>query len=95
LKLSGLSEDELNFLTRTVLKKIDLIDLESVQQPTWDKALELTKEVDQFDAPFVALSLELGCPLWTGDKKLINGLLAKGIDWILDTDTIKQFRNEG
>ena len=94
LKLSGLSEDELNFLIRTIIKKIDLIDLESVQQQTWEKAMELTKDVDQFDAPFIALSLELGSPLWTGDKKLINGLNEKGIDWILDTETIKQIRNE-
>jgi predicted nucleic acid-binding protein len=35
LKLSGLLEDELNFLIRTVIKKIDLIDLEVVQQPAW------------------------------------------------------------
>jgi len=94
LKLSGLSEDELNFLIRTIIKKIDLIDLESVQQQTWEKAMELTKDVDQFDAPFIALTLELGSPLWTGDKKLINGLNEKGIDWILDTETIKQIRNE-
>lgn len=94
MKLSGLSEDELNFLIRTIIKKIDLIDLESVQQQTWEKAMELTKDVDQFDAPFIALTLELGSPLWTGDKKLINGLNEKGIDWILDTETIKQIRNE-
>jgi predicted nucleic acid-binding protein len=94
LKLSGLLEDELNFLIRTVIKKIDLIDLEVVQQPTWTKAAELTKNVDEFDTPFIALSLELSSPLWTGDKKLINGLKKKGIDWILDTETIKKIRNE-
>ncbi|MBX2913921.1 MAG: PIN domain-containing protein [Cyclobacteriaceae bacterium] len=93
LRLSRLSENELHFLTSTILKKIDMIDLEVVQQQTWEKALELTKNVDQYDAPFIALSLELGSPLWTGDKKLINGLSAKGVDWILDTETIKNFRN--
>lgn len=74
LKLSRLSENELDFLKRTILKKIDLIDLEFIQEQTWEQALELTNDVDQFDAPFIALSLELGSPLWTGDKKLINGL---------------------
>ncbi|MBX2899125.1 MAG: hypothetical protein KF775_05730 [Cyclobacteriaceae bacterium] len=95
LKLSGLSESELDFLTRTILKKIDLIDLESIPHATWQQALELTMGVDQFDAPFIALSLELGSPLWTGDKKLINGLTKKGVDWVLDTETIKQIRNDG
>lgn len=94
LKLSRLSENELDFLIRTILKKIDLIDLESIQELTWEKAVELTKDVDQFDVPFIALSLELGSPLWTGDKKLINGLNEKGIAWILDTEAVKQIRND-
>lgn len=68
LKLSGYLEGDLNFLTRTILKKIDLIDLESLNQSTWEKAVELTKNVDEFDSPFIALSLEMGSPLWTGDK---------------------------
>jgi predicted nucleic acid-binding protein len=71
-----------------------LIDLESVQQPTWEKAWELAKNVDEFDAPFIALSLELGSPLWTGDKKLAKGLKGQGVDWILNTETMKQIRNE-
>lgn len=63
LKISGFSENELNFLKRTILKKIDLIDLELLRQTTWEKAIELTKNVDAFDAPFIALSLELNSPL--------------------------------
>lgn len=94
LKLSGISEVELDFLKWTIIKKIDLIDLESIRQTTWEKATELTKDVDEFDTPFIALSLELDSPLWTGDKKLTNGLKQKGIDWILNTETIKQIRNE-
>lgn len=52
LKLSGLSEDDLDFLIRTIIKKIDLIDLEGVQQSTWEKAMELSKNVDEFDTPY-------------------------------------------
>jgi predicted nucleic acid-binding protein len=37
-------------------------------------------EVDLKDIPFVALSIELNAPLYTGDNKLKNGLLAKGFD---------------
>ena len=92
LQLSGFAENELNFLKRTILKKIDLIDLESIRESTWEKAIELTIDVDEFDAPFIALSLELDSPLWTGDKKLTRGLKRKGVDWILDTETIKQIR---
>lgn len=94
MKFSGLSAVEFDFLFRILIKKIELIDLAAVQQSTWKKALELTKNVDEFDTPFIALSLELGSPLWTGDKKLIKGLSGKGIDWVLDTKTINRIRNK-
>ena len=94
LRLTGYSGKELDFLQRILFKKIDLIDLESIQQKTWDKAVELTKNVDENDAPFIALALELDAPLWTGDKKLIKGLSKKEIDWVLTTEIITEIRNE-
>ncbi len=93
-KLSGYSAKDLEFLIRIVFKKIDLIDIESVKESTWAKSIELTKEVDEFDTPFIALALELEAPLWTGDKKLIKGLNQKGIDWLLTTDIISEIRND-
>jgi len=93
LKLTGYSEKELDFLQWNLFKKIDLIDLESIRESTWEKAIELTKNVDEFDAPFIALALELESPLWTGDKKLIRGLNKKGVDWILATEILAEIRN--
>ena len=92
LKISRYSEKDLNFLKRILLKKIEIIDLESIQASTWDKAMELVRGVDEFDAPFIALSLELDSPLWTGDKQLYKGMAEKGIDWILNTENIKEIR---
>ena len=94
LKLTKYSENEMDFLQLTLLKRVDLIDLESIRQATWIRALELTKNVDEFDAPFVALALEMGAPLWTGDKRLLKGLNRKGIEWILTTDIITNMRNK-
>lgn len=93
LKLTGYSEKELDFVQRILFKKIDLIDLESIPNPTWEKAVGLTKNIDEFDAPFIALALELDSPLWTGDKKLIKRLNKKGIDWILTSEIIAEIRN--
>ncbi|MFD2834194.1 PIN domain-containing protein [Gramella sp. AN32] len=92
LKITGFSEKELDFLQITILKKIDLIDIESIRKSTFEKSIALTKNVDEFDAPFIALGLELASPLWTGDKKLIKGLTKKGIDWILTTDILTKIR---
>lgn len=70
------------FLKRTIMNKINLIDLESIPLTSWGEASELTKNVDEFDIPFIALSLALGAPLLTGDKKLKKGLEEKGVNWI-------------
>ena len=93
LNITGYSEKELDFLQLNLFKKIDFIDLESIRESTWKKAIDLTTNVDEFDAPFIALALELSSPLWTGDKKLIRGLNKKDVDWILPTDIVTEIRN--
>ncbi|MBZ9627147.1 hypothetical protein LB450_03430 [Psychroflexus sp. CAK1W] len=94
LKISGFSENELEFMKRNIFKKIELIDLEYISDSTWIKAIELTKNVDEYDAPFVALALGLESAIWTGDKKLAKELKNKGIDWVLTTDIIAEIRDD-
>lgn len=93
LEISRLSENSLNILKLHLFKKVDMIDLESIRDSTWEKAMELVKDVDEFDAPFIALALELNCPLCTGDKKLVSGLHKKGIDWIWTTNLMTEIRD--
>lgn len=86
---SKLPETELQFLKRLILKRIELINIDIISYPNWEKALELTKIIDEYDTPFVALSLELNAPLWTGDKKLIKAL--ETLDFpILSTNRITE-----
>jgi len=40
----------------------------------------LCHDVDIADIPFVALAIELQFPLWTGDKRLKEGLRKKGFN---------------
>ncbi|MBP9927066.1 MAG: PIN domain-containing protein [Cyclobacteriaceae bacterium] len=94
LALTGLKESDFNFLMRLILKRIDIIDIESISLATRLMAIKITENVDRFDAPFIALAMELNSVLWTGDKKLSKGLSNLGIDWVLDTVSIKKIRDE-
>ncbi len=80
-------------MKQSILSKIDLIDLEGIGPNSWAKAITLVKGIDEFDAPFVALALEMGCFLWTGDKKLKNGLEKQGISWVVDTNQLLDMKS--
>ncbi|MEO1031225.1 MAG: putative toxin-antitoxin system toxin component, PIN family [Bacteroidota bacterium] len=90
LEISGYSVRDLKILQAVLFKKITLVEMEFIRESTFKKAYELTKGVDEDDTPFVALAMELESILWTGDKKLLNGLSKKGIDWVLTTDMISR-----
>jgi predicted nucleic acid-binding protein len=78
LKLSKQSEAEIYLFLNYLLERIKFISPDVISTQNYRLAYELCKEVDEADTPFVALSLELNAALWSGDKRLKNGLLAKG-----------------
>jgi predicted nucleic acid-binding protein len=53
-----------------------------------NKAIDLVSGIDPDDALFVALTNHLVASLWTGDKRLINGLRKKGYLRVLTTDEL-------
>ena len=42
------------------------------------EAYRLCKDIDEKDVPFVALTIELDCSLWTYDQPIKEGLKNKG-----------------
>jgi predicted nucleic acid-binding protein len=44
----------------------------------------LCKDIDPKDAAYVSLAIHLDCKIWSGDKKLRDGLLAKGVDIFIE-----------
>jgi len=51
----------------------------------WREAKRLTLGVDLYDMYYVALVLQTGGILWTGDKKLTNHLRSMGFDSVMNT----------
>jgi len=79
-KYSLLEEDAILELLYNILKKIKLIDEESLTDESLQKAFDLCKDIDEKDIPFVAVTIELNGLLWTKDKKLKEGLISQGFN---------------
>ncbi|MCF8371978.1 MAG: hypothetical protein K9H64_10170 [Bacteroidales bacterium] len=80
LKNSKLTDDEFYLYFNGIIERIRFIPVDFIGVESRQKAYDLCKDVDLKDTPFVALAIELGIPLWTGDKKLKEGLKSKGFD---------------
>lgn len=88
LKAAGLKNADFFEVYFNISSRIRFINEEQIPDALWEKALSFTTGIDKSDTPFVALSLYLNGYLWTGDKKLIKGLSARGFQNILTTADI-------
>ena len=84
-KASKLSDQQLNEASVRLLDRLTLVSEDLIGELSWMQAHQLTKDVDENDTPFIALSIELNARLWTGDKKLTAGILGKGSQIIITT----------
>lgn len=88
-KISKLSLERLEEASARTINRVYLVEEELIPPSAWEQAFALTKDVDENDTPFVALSIALNAFLWTGDKKLMQGLHKKGWDRAIDTVALK------
>ncbi len=80
VRASQLTEDEIAEVYHLLLKRIELYKEDSIAPENRNSAYALCRDVDESDTPHIALTLELNGLLWTGDKKLKEGLKQKGFD---------------
>ena len=78
IKSSSLSEEDIFELLYMILKRINIYDEAMIGEDSLRRAFNLCKDIDEKDTLIVALSLELNAEIWTGDKKLMEGLKQKG-----------------
>jgi len=83
LSASQMTENEFISIEQKIFSKINFVSEKLISPENRKKAFEMCKDIDETDTPFVALSLELKIPLWSGDKKLANGLRSKKFHGIL------------
>lgn len=85
IKASGLTEGQFERIHQIITERITFVDEILLSDTDIETAIELVSEVDEEDALFVAPSNNLKSKLWTGDKKLINGLRKRGFDRVVTT----------
>jgi len=85
IKASKLPADKLDALLFETLKQVTFYDESTISPKYWEQADQLTKDVDSKDIAFVALALQTGGMLWTGDKKLSNHIKTMGFERVLST----------
>jgi len=80
INISKLDESEFYLYFNGIIERIQFLPIDFISIESRQKAHDLCKDVDIKDTPFIALSIEMNIPIWTGDKKLKDGLRSKGFD---------------
>lgn len=81
-------QEHLKSFTQELFSYITVIPNLAIESGSFMRAHSLCRDIDPEDIPFVALSIELAVPLWTNDKKLIDGLQAKGYRNLISSSEI-------
>jgi predicted nucleic acid-binding protein len=66
----------LEFSERYIMEEIEIAPFDLYRQKIKD-ASEIMKEIDEKDAPILALALQLCCPIWSNDKHFMRQKAAK------------------
>ena len=87
---AGYSDAHFARIKQTLFGRVTFIDDDVIPFEEWVIALRLVRNIDPEDVNFVALANFSAETLWTGDRKLYEGLRAKGFERIVMFDEIKQ-----
>jgi predicted nucleic acid-binding protein len=80
VRLSRLSEDDVVRVYHVLLRRLTVYKEDLIAPEHRTAAYALCSSIDATDTPHVALTLELGGLLWTGDHRLKEGLKHQGFD---------------
>lgn len=93
IKISKLSEIQLEESKDMLFSKINFINEELIPQKVWVKAENILIDIDADDIDFLALTMHLKGRLWTGDLKLFNGLRKNKYKSVYTTSELIRLKN--
>lgn len=88
LHLTGFSQNQFEDTFQIIISRIKFIEDIFLTDKDFKKAIYLVSDIDIDDAMFIALNNHLLSHLWTGDKRLINGLNKKGYSRVLTSNEL-------
>jgi predicted nucleic acid-binding protein len=80
LKNNSQLEDEFYEYLNLLLQRITFVNEDIISIGNYLEAYRLCKDIDEKDVPFVALTIQLECDLWTFDQPIKTGLISKGFE---------------
>ena len=86
--IAKLSDDDFIELYELILRNITILNHTLIPTNIYKKAEHLCETIDMDDTIFVAVAEFTRGKLWTGDKKLLNGLSEKGYKRLIKTEEI-------
>jgi len=69
MRKAGIDRDTFQYLLDRIFDKIEIVESEIIK-PYKERAIELMKDMDISDAPFIALALHLKCAILSNDRHL-------------------------
>lgn len=78
--LPGEGEDAFNIFMRLGVRSSEPVNLQS---QAWDLARQYNRP-RAYDAQYLAVAKQLGCELWTADRRLVNAVPVSWLRWVGD-----------
>ena len=88
LKFTGYTDLYFNEIFDVITSKSRFVDDIMISNNDLTKAVKIVSDIDVNDTLFVALTNHLNAHLWTGDRKLFEGLEMKEYTKIISTEEI-------
>ncbi len=92
-KTKKISPSDIQEIEYFIFQNIVFISEIQIEEKYWKQAYELLKDIDEKDTPYIAYALKFKCKLWTGDKKLVNGLKKKNRSLTISTNELYELLN--
>jgi predicted nucleic acid-binding protein len=88
IQMGQLTEEDFEETRDDIYSCITFISEEQIPYKYWHNAIPIVRETDMDDIAFVVLAEYLDAQLWTGDKKLLKGLISMGFTKGVTTDDV-------